>query len=129
MTSADDEHPGIHNGGSTRKRGRTRTPTDDDQPRGFQPTRMRRLWSDIDEARDRLGLGAAEGEPVPSWDVATLIARALEVTRDATGWMTELTRGFSVSLPTPCGVTRWLARVPVVGWLVALLPRALVPPE
>jgi hypothetical protein len=149
VASVDDEHPGIRNGGRVRRR-RVR-PADDERPRGFKPQRMRQLWDDIDDARDKLGLGAAATAAPSTWSVSALVGRALEMTAGATNHALEVTAGvttraFTVTADAtsralemtasattwvaglvPAGVQRrtcgrWLTRVPIVGRLLALVP-------
>ncbi len=72
------------------RRGRTAGLHDDERPRGFQPQRMRRLWQDIDRARDGLGLGPGEEPPIPSlWSIAGVVGRLTELASGLLWWKEE----------------------------------------
>ena len=63
---------------------------DDDRPRGFEPDRMRRLWSDIDRSRDNLGLGTQPIASSSPWSVGAVVGYAAGLATDAVdsvlGW-------------------------------------------
>lgn len=118
---------GVRDGGGgsarPRKRRRVRTVQDDDRPRGFQPQRMRRLWNDIDRARDELGLGRAE--PTPSaqpWSCAALLHCVTGLPASAIGFLWDLPRTGPATVHTVLGAAPWLRHAPIVGRLIALLP-------
>jgi len=70
------------------KRGRAAGSHDDDRPRGFQPQRMRRLWQDIDRARDGLGLGPGEEPPSPSsWTITGVLGRVTDLASGVLRWI------------------------------------------
>jgi hypothetical protein len=107
-----------------RKPGRVES---DDRPRGYESTRMRQLWRDIDDAKHKAGLGAAPPpEPVSPWEVASLLDRATALVADATAWM-------SANAPLACALlatgTELLRSVPVVGRLADLVPPPPKPRE
>ena len=95
----------------------------DDRPRGYEATRMRQLWRDIDDAKHKAGVGPAP-EPVGDWvwDVGAMIERATALAGEAAAWMTA-------NAPVACallaGGAELLRGVPVVGRLVDLLPTPL----
>jgi hypothetical protein len=112
-------------GGSARprKRRRARAVQDDDRPRGFQPQRMRRLWTDIDQARDKLGLGRAEpSAPMQPWGLAALYHCVTALPASAIGFLWDLPRTGPATVRTVLGVAPWLRQIPIVGRLIALLP-------
>ena len=92
----------------------------DDRPRGYEATRMRQLWRDIDHAKHKAGVGPAP-EPVAAstWDGGGMIERAAALAGDAVAWMTA-------NVPVACallaGGAELLRGVPVVGRLVDLVP-------
>src|SRR5438128_8330416 len=93
-----------------RKPGRVES---DDRPRGYEATRMRQLWRDIDHAKHKAGIGATPPpQASPSWDLAALFERATALVGDATAWM-------SANAPVACALlatgTELLRSVPVVG--------------
>lgn len=114
----------------TRTRGsdadaRTRGVDGDDRPRGFEAARMRRLWSDIDAAKKKAGLGRQpEPEPTPGWDVGFVIERAAALIGDAAAWVTANAPTALALLATGAELLR---SVPVVGRLVELMPPAEPP--
>lgn len=112
-------------GASGGKRG-GRKPTSvepDDRPRGYEATRMRELWRDIDHAKRKAGLDPAPEPVVASlWGVAAVCERASVLAGDAAAWV-------AASAPTACallaGGAELLRDVPVVGWFFDLVPRPL----
>jgi hypothetical protein len=104
----DDVHHG--NGASNgAPRRRPRRAADDDRPRGFEPDRMRRLWSDIDSARDNLGLGPeAIVAAAPGWTVAGVVGRAATLAFETAGAVAtgtaDLVRACARLLPDPRAV-------------------------
>jgi len=83
---------------------------------------MRRLWDDIDQARDNLGLGPTPAEP-QGWSVFELIGAAAGLASDAAGVLTngaaEAVRGVVGVLPDPFGirgsVVSCARKIPIVG--------------
>ena len=85
---------------------------------------MRRLWNDIDQARDNLGLG-----PTPTngatWSVFGLVGDAAGLASDAAGALTsgavDALRGALGTLPDPLRLLRsaipCARRLPIVGGL------------
>ncbi|HEY2387049.1 MAG TPA: hypothetical protein VGK30_08820 [Candidatus Binatia bacterium] len=122
MASHEKSRNGSANGRRRRGRGGRGTPVDDDRPRGFEPDRMRRLWDDIDQARDNLGLG-----PTPpgsqAWSVFGIVGAAAGLASDAAGALTsgaaEAVRGMVGVLPDPFGirgsVVSCARKIPIVG--------------
>jgi hypothetical protein len=106
------------NGGRRRARSRRAAAGDDDRPRGFEPDRMRRLWSDIDQARDNLGLGAAPAE-TSTWSVLGLVGMASDTAGALTSGAAETVRGVVGALPDPLrllgGTVACVRRLPLVG--------------
>jgi len=84
---------------------------------------MRRLWSDIDQARDNLGLGPTP--PAEAWSMLGFVGAAAGLARDAagavTGGATGAVRGVLRALPDPFGALGGAAscvrRLPIVGSL------------
>jgi hypothetical protein len=113
---------GSSKSGRRRARSRRATAGDDDRPRGFEPDRMRRLWSDIDQARDNLGLGPTPTEP-STWSVLGLVGSAAGLASDAAGGLMSgaagAMRGVVEALPDPLrlfGATvPCVRRLPLVG--------------
>ena len=68
---------------SGRKPARVET---DDSPRGYEATRMRQLWRDIDDARHKAGLGRVpEPEAAPiGWSASALFECTAALVGDAT---------------------------------------------
>jgi hypothetical protein len=84
---------------------------------------MRQLWNDIDQARDKLGLGGApEAASAPPWSMAALLRCAADLTNSATACIRNLSRAVSPTVDTVLGVAPWLRQAPIVGRLIALLP-------
>jgi hypothetical protein len=79
---------GQSNGARRRPRSRRATTREDDRPRGFEPDRMQRLWSDIDRSRDNLGLGPEAAAP-SSWSVGGLMRYATELATEAIGTVVD----------------------------------------
>ncbi len=110
--------------GGGKRNGRKPTRVEsDDRPRGYEATRMRELWRDIDDAKHKAGIGPApEPQAAAPWDVAALFERATALVGDAAAWMTT-------NAPVACALlasgTELLRSVPLVGRLVDLVP---VPP-
>jgi hypothetical protein len=112
-----------------RKPGRVES---DDRPRGFESTRMRQLWRDIDDAKHKAGLGATPPpEPPSPWDLvhrATALVgdRATALLGDATAWM-------AAKAPLACALlatgTELLRGVPVVGRLADLVSTPAKAPD
>ena len=70
------------------KHGRAASSHDDDRPRGFQPQRMRRLWQDIDRARDGLGLSSSkEPQGAESWTMTGLLGRVADLANGVLRWV------------------------------------------
>jgi hypothetical protein len=99
---------------------------DDERPRGFEPDRMRRLWSDIDHARDNLGLGPeVAAADASSSGVAGVVGYAVGLAADAAGavanGMAGLVRGVASALPDPRRLVGaalpCVRRLPIVGTL------------
>jgi hypothetical protein len=124
VASHDKTRNGSANGRRRRGRGARGGAGEDDRPRGFEPDRMRRLWDDIDQARDNLGLG-----PTPTatqdWSVLGLVGAAAGLASDAAGALTsgavDAVRGVVGFLPDPFGIRGNVAscarRIPIVGTL------------
>jgi len=74
---------GQTNGAPRRPRSRRATPREDDRPRGFEPDRMQRLWSDIDRSRDNLGLGPEPVASPSSWSIGAVVRGAAELATKA----------------------------------------------
>lgn len=90
----------------------------DDRPRGYEATRMRQLWHDIDHAKHKAGLGRApEPAAPPGWDVAAIIEQAAVLIGGAATWVTA-------NVPAALALLRG---VPLVGRLVELMPPAAPP--
>jgi hypothetical protein len=109
-------------GGGKRNGRKSRRVESDDRPRGYESTRMRQLWRDIDDAKHKAGIGSAPAsEAPPQWDLAALFDRATALVGGATTWM-------SANAPIACALlatgTELLRSVPVVGRLVDLVPTA-----
>jgi len=85
---------------------------------------MRRLWDDIDQARDNLGLGPNAREP-ETWSVFGLVGAAAGFATDAAGALTsgaaDAVRGVVGVLPDPFGirgsVVSCARKIPIVGTL------------
>ena len=110
--------------GGGKRRGRKPTSVEpDDRPRGYEATRMRQLWRDIDHAKRKAGLGPAP-EPVaaPTWDLASVLEQAAALAGEAAAWV-------MTNAPVACALlasgAELLRSVPVVGRLADLVP---VPP-
>ncbi len=119
---------GAGGGGKRRSRKPTRVESDD-RPRGFEATRMRQLWRDIDDAKQKAGLGRKE-EPPPAagWDISvgTVIAAAATLIESAATWVTASAPAALALLVTGAELLRG---VPVVGRLAELMPPAEPPPS
>jgi hypothetical protein len=93
----------------------------DDRPRGYEATRMRQLWRDIDNAKHKAGLvpTPVPAAPPPSWDVVAMIERATALVGEVAAWMTA-------SAPTACAAlassAELLRGIPLLGRLVDLVP-------
>jgi hypothetical protein len=110
--------------GGGKRGGRSRKPTRveaDDRPRGYEATRMRQLWRDIDHAKRKAGLGPVPtGEAPAVWDMAAMLERAAALVGEVATWMTA-------QAPAACAAlaasgAELLRGVPVVGRLVDLVP-------
>jgi hypothetical protein len=109
-------------GGGGKRGGRKPTRVEsDDRPRGYEATRMRRLWHDIDHAKRKAGLGPAPAPPAaPSWDVTAMLERAVVLAGEVAAWM-------AANAPAACAAalanaSALLRNVPVVGHLIELVP-------
>ncbi len=111
----DVTHTGATNGARRRARSRRGGAPDDERPRGFEPDRMRRLWSDIDHARDHLGLGPDAAAASTPWSVAGIVDYATDVVSGAVGSVLGLAR----VLPDPRRVVGdalpCVRRLPIIG--------------
>ena len=99
----------------------------DDCPRGYEATRMRQLWRDIDHAKHKAGLGSApEPAAAPTWGFAAVIEQATALAGDAAAWVTT-------NAPAACAFlasgAELLRGVPVVGRLVDLVPTLPMPTD
>lgn len=108
---------GAAHAGRRRPRPRRGTTGEDDRPRGFEPDRMRRLWSDIDHARDNLGLGPETAAPATEWSVGGALGYAATLATDVVGAVVELARALpdprrAIGDALPC-----VRRLPLVGGL------------
>ncbi len=106
---------GSANGHRRRARARRGGSGEDDRPRGFEPDRMRRLWGDIDHARDNLGLGPAADVAAAPWNIAGTFGYAAALATDAlgvvVGWASRLPDSRRVVADAvPC-----VRRVPIIG--------------
>ena len=108
-------------GGKRGGRKPTRVETDD-RPRGYEAVRMRQLWRDIDDAKQKAGL--ASTPPVAddggsTWDPSVLYDRAVALVGDAAAWV-------NANAPVACTVLATgmdlLRGVPVLGRLADLVP-------
>ncbi len=87
---------------------------------------MRRLWDDIDQARDNLGLGPTEAT-TPTWSVLGLVGAAAGLANDAAEALTSgaagAVRGIVAAIPDPLraigSVVPCVRRLPLVGGLFA----------
>ena len=85
-------------GGGKRNGRKPRRVESDDRPRGYESTRMRQLWRDIDDAKHKAGIrSATASEAPPQWDLAVLFDRATTLVGDATTWM-------SANAPSACAL-------------------------
>lgn len=92
----------------------------DDRPRGYEATRMRRLWQDIDDAKHKAGLGPpALPQAAPAFDMAAVMALAAAIVGEATLWMTANAPVAWALLTSGAELLRGL---PIVGRLVDLVP-------
>jgi hypothetical protein len=117
-------------GAGGRKRG-GRKPTrveTDDRPRGYEATRMREVWRDIDHAKRKAGLGpgptsepAGYGREVFGW-----LDRAATLVGDATTWLAANAADAFAAITSRAELLR---AVPLVGRLVDLVPTAPPPHE
>jgi hypothetical protein len=92
----------------------------DDRPRGYEATRMRQLWRDIDDAKHKAGLAPApESSTAAPWDLSAMLELAAAFASDAAAWL-------SANAPAACAIitsgTELLRGVPVIGRLVDLMP-------
>jgi hypothetical protein len=111
----DDIRNGTANGAPRRPRTR-RNGSDDERPRGFHPDRMQRLWSDIDSARDNLGLGGAEVGSA-SWSLGGALGYAAELVTGAGAWVFGWTRVLPDPLRIVGGALPCVRKLPLVGSL------------
>ena len=85
---------------------------------------MRRLWSDIDQARDSLGLGSSPANGA-SWSMLGVMGDAAALATDAAGALTagavDALRGALGTLPDPLrlvgSAVPCVRRLPIVGGL------------
>src|SRR5689334_2318712 len=87
----------------------------DDRPRGYEETRMRQLWRDIDHSKHKAGLTTPTEPAAPApWDLSVLFERAAALVGDAATWLTS-------AAPAACSLlangAELLRAVPVIGWL------------
>jgi hypothetical protein len=107
--------------GGGKRNGRKRTPVEpDDRPRGYEAQRMRRLWRDIDDAKDKAGIGRAAAESeAPGWGLGAMLEHATALATDAAAWV-------AATAPGACDLVtsgmELLRAVPLVGRLVELVP-------
>ncbi len=88
---------------------------------------MRRLWNDIDTARDNLGLGPETPPPTSTWSIGGLVSYATDVATGAAetvaGGIGTVIRGVAGALPDPrrvvVAVAPCVRRVPIIGALFA----------
>ena len=113
--------PRMKGAGGGKRGGRKRASVEpDDRPRGYEATRMRQLWRDIDHAKRKAGLDPAP-EPLAAstWDIAGMVERAATLAGDAAAWVTA-------NAPAACALiasgAELLRGVPVVRRLVDLVP-------
>jgi hypothetical protein len=98
----------------------------DDRPNGYEASRMRALWRDIDQAKRKAGLGpAADPPPPPGWDITTMIDRATALASDAAAWMTS---NVPIAVALLATGAELLRNVPVVGSIVGLVSSPSQPP-
>ncbi|MEB2284752.1 MAG: hypothetical protein B6D46_13390 [Polyangiaceae bacterium UTPRO1] len=109
---------------SGRKPARVET---DDSPRGYEATRMRQLWRDIDDARHKAGLGRVpEPEAAPiGWSASALFECTAALVGDAAAWVQAHAQAACALI---AGGAEVLRSVPVVGRLAALVPASEAPP-
>jgi hypothetical protein len=99
----------------------------DDRPRGYEATRMRQLWRDIDHAKHKAGLAPPAEPATPgAWDVGVLCERAAALVGDAAAWLTSAAPAAACSLLA--SGAELLRAVPVIGWLADLVPGAVSQP-
>ena len=99
----------------------------DDRPRGYEATRMRQLWRDIDDAKHKAGIGRAP-EPEPMGygrEVFGWLDRAATLVGGATTWISAKAPGALAALASGAELLR---AVPLVGRLVDLVPLPEAPP-
>jgi hypothetical protein len=110
------------------KRG-SRKPTrvePDDRPRGYEATRMRQVWRDIDDAKHKAGLAGPAESATASWDVTTMLERAVALAGDVAAWIVSNAPAACAALASGADMLRG---VPVVGRLVELVPLPAPPTE
>jgi hypothetical protein len=113
--------------GGGKRKGRKSRVESDDRPRGYEATRMRQLWRDIDVAKHKAGLGRRRESvaPPPDWDVDIIVERAVALIGGTIAWVTA---NVPVALGLLAGGIDLLRGVPLIGRLAELLPPA-APPE
>ena len=99
----------------------------DDRPRGYEATRMRQVWHDIDHAKHKAGLGPVpEPAAAPTWDFAGVVEWAAVLAGDAAAWVTT-------NAPAPCAFlasgAELLRGLPIVGRLVDLVATPSIPTD
>jgi hypothetical protein len=127
-----DDRPTRGRHAPKRRRGESRA--EDERPRGYEPTRMRKVWADIDQARDKLGLGQRVAGAEPSWSVEGLLGWAAGMVEEASArlgsapdWVRAALADGHAQPASMCatvarGCVGLMRRVPLVGQLVSLLP-------
>jgi hypothetical protein len=88
---------------------------------------MRQLWRDIDESKQKAGLGTApESPPSPAWDLAGMLRQATVLATDAAAWV-------SSAVAAPCALlasgAALLRDVPVLGRIAALVATSVAAPR
>lgn len=113
-------------GGKRGSRKPSRVETDD-RPRGYEATRMRQLWRDIEDAKHKAGLGPApSAEPTGGYgrEMFGWLDRAATLVGDATTWLTSNAPAAIAILASGAELLR---SVPVVGRIVDLVAVAEPP--
>jgi hypothetical protein len=95
----------------------------DDRPRGYEATRMRQLWRDIDHAKRKAGLGPVP-EPVAAPLFAAVLEQAATLAAGAAAWVIA---NAPTALALFASGAELLRGVPVVGRLIDLVPTPLAP--
>lgn len=88
---------------------------------------MRRVWHDIDQARDKLGLRAEPASDPESWSVGGCVGHVVALASDVGAWVGALPLPWASATRGPDGrsapetVRSAIAALPVLGSLVAPL--------